>query len=435
MYVHDLTDAQNGTTQAGPEQRERPARSAFGRGSAIPLLPDEARGREELPGAKTTGGRRVVGHSLHEMASSTQIKSRAREEIDSLTALRGIAALWVVLYHYRFHSAGFPLDWLWRDGHLAVDVFFVLSGFIMIHVYGEAFRTGRFDYKAFMMRRFSRIYPVHLVTTLVIAGLYLVSGSASLSQGTGDQLGSLWVNLLMLQAWNLTASLYLNYPSWSISAEVFAYIFFPAFATIVFMVRRSLVAPLAIIFLVAWCFAYNLLHGFPLLGSQLFDLTTNFSILRIMPEFLLGAAFAVIIKGSVWPAMPVILVTVALQAIALHFGLAIAFVALVPVLIGSLYNLRMGMPRWLVYLGRISYSLYMVHAVVEKLIFGAAKSVFHVAEGHFPAWSIPFTVILAIGAAALTYHFVEKPGRRYLMGIEPARRRVQQVSKGPSPFI
>lgn len=428
MTVPDRPDGQESLMQVGIIAGERPSRNAACRVTSIATLPEKAKGREELPGAKRGLPQRFDGQFLQKMAAPTQIKGRKREEIDSLTALRGIAALWVVMYHYRFHSAGFPLDWLWRDGHLAVDVFFVLSGFIMIHVYGEDFRAGRFDYKAFLVRRFARIYPVHFVTTMVIAGLYLVSGSVSVTPGTGEQLGSLWVNLMMLQAWNLTAGLYLNYPSWSISAEFFAYILFPAFATIVYMARRSLVAPLAIIFFVVWCLGYNLLHGLPLFGSHLFDLTTDFSILRILPEFLLGAAFAVIIKGAVWPAMPVLLATVALQVAALHFGLAIAFVALVPMLIGSLYQLRMGVPRAFVYLGRISFSLYMVHAVVEKLIFGVAKSVFHMGEGHFPAWSIPSTVILAIAAAALAYHLVEKPGRRYIMAIKPARRHVQQVS-------
>ena len=395
-------------------------------------LPDRQDTQVTLALFTDAGGvRRVRGlRAQTGVETTTPVKSqgRANDEIDSLTALRGIAALWVVIYHYRSHSAGLPLDWLWRNGYLAVDIFFVLSGFIMIYVYGAAFQAGRFDYGAFLTRRFARLYPVHLVTTLVVAGLYLVSGSAAITQSTGDQIGSLWVNLAMLQAWNLTDALYLNYPSWSISAEFFAYVLFPVFAAIAFMVKRSWAAPLGLAMFVTWCLAYNLANGLPLFGSHLFRLTTDYSALRIVPEFLMGGLFAVAVAGTRWPGMRLLVAVMALQAVALQFGSEIAFVALVPVLIGALFNLRSSIPRALVYLGRISYSLYMVHAVVEKVVFRAARTAFHVEDGQFPVWSIAATVMLALGAAALTYHFVEKPGRRFVLGMMAGRRGMPATS-------
>ena len=92
-----------------------------------------------------------------------------RTYLYTLTPLRGIAAVLVVLFHSQIFF--YPLAGSWAGSFLArgwlwVDFFFVLSGFILCHVYGEAFRDGirRPVYLAYLRARFARVYPLHFIT-------------------------------------------------------------------------------------------------------------------------------------------------------------------------------------------------------------------------------------------------------------------------------
>lgn len=97
--------------------------------------------------------------------------------ISSLTALRGIAALLVIIFHFDlifFRLAASDTPFFIRNGYLWVDFFFILSGFIMMHVYGESF-SGKFNiqvFKKYMRARFARIYPLHIFSFLSVVVFY-----------------------------------------------------------------------------------------------------------------------------------------------------------------------------------------------------------------------------------------------------------------------
>ena len=95
--------------------------------------------------------------------------------LDFLTAARGFAAFAVVFYHIDAYLngalSGAGLAFIQR-GALGVDFFFILSGFILAHVYGADMRAGTFAAWPYLARRFARIYPLHLVTLLAVAVLY-----------------------------------------------------------------------------------------------------------------------------------------------------------------------------------------------------------------------------------------------------------------------
>src|ERR1700733_8687541 len=164
----------------------------------------------------------------------------AVSQLPSLTSLRGLAALWVVLFHYT--ALYFPrLDItghssLIGKGYLAVDLFFMLSGFVMTHVYHRAFCDSvKENYRSFLVARVARLYPLHVVvlllfvTTALLAQLlaYASTGTAEGIPLTGTRsLAAAIANLFMLQG--LSAEhLSWNYPSWSISVEFMAYLAFP----------------------------------------------------------------------------------------------------------------------------------------------------------------------------------------------------------------
>ena len=92
-------------------------------------------------------------------------------DLRALTTLRFFAALWVVLYTAWEHlNVGFEPT-LVSKGYLGVEVFFVLSGFILSHVYLEAAGEKRFSYRGFLWARIARVYPLHLATLIGVGGL------------------------------------------------------------------------------------------------------------------------------------------------------------------------------------------------------------------------------------------------------------------------
>src|SRR5579871_4886437 len=97
--------------------------------------------------------------------------------IKPLTALRFFAAAWVVLFHYWPNLTLAAPPALVAKGYLGVELFFVLSGFILCHVYLPPFEEGRFKYADFLWARLARIYPMHLMTLL---GVGFMGGAALL---------------------------------------------------------------------------------------------------------------------------------------------------------------------------------------------------------------------------------------------------------------
>ena len=148
-------------------------------------------------------------------------------EIRPLTGVRGVAASVVMLYHYFLDNHDFSMR-IGR-GYLAVDLFFVLSGFVMALSYGHLFggRVSPATYGGFLIKRLARVYPLLVVVTAVALVKYLLdfSGSARLAYpGYGPR--DLAAGLLMVQGWGLG---YISMPgaTWSISTEFFAYLIFP----------------------------------------------------------------------------------------------------------------------------------------------------------------------------------------------------------------
>jgi len=150
-------------------------------------------------------------------------------EVPALTPLRGIAASAVLLSHGNLaavNDAGGTFSWAQYHGYLAVDLFFFLSGFVLTHVYGSDFAGERSwtAVRAFLWARFCRIYPALLFTTAMFVMVF-IPGRVYLSDGY-SLTGQLAGNIFLMQVPWLTAVI-INQPSWSISAEFYAYLCFP----------------------------------------------------------------------------------------------------------------------------------------------------------------------------------------------------------------
>jgi peptidoglycan/LPS O-acetylase OafA/YrhL len=347
-------------------------------------------------------------------------------DLRALTTLRFLAALWVVLY-----TAWPHLDVSWvpvavTKGYLGVETFFILSGFILSHVYLEAAGEKRFRYGGFLWARLARVYPLHLVTLFGMIGLGVAATFAGLSiDGSLTNWRDLPAHLTLTHAWGLAGSSAFNHPSWSISAEWAAYLGFPAFAFVAWRFRDR---PLLAVGLAA-AFALGLYAAFqPLAGYSLTEATFRWGALRIVPCFALGCAlYLVHRRGGVPYAGRVSLLSGAAVLISASLGLwdAVTVLAAGGLILGlgSLDNARAGVfgSKVGVYLGEISYSIYMVCAPVLLLTTNVAARLTGADDKqfHIIVW---LALVSAIPVAAMaTYHLVERPARKALRGLADRR--------------
>lgn len=334
--------------------------------------------------------------------------SAQREQI-GLTCIRGFAALWVVLYHFSGHFGPALSGEFVQRGHLGVDLFFILSGFILAYVYLAPIEKGAFEYRDFLRKRFARIYPVHAVT-MIAAFIILAGGSAAgLSNvDIASEVRALVPTALMLQAYGLFDKLYLNYPSWSISAEFFAYLLFWPIAVAVLRVRYPLVLGVAVFL--------AFVAGLEAVGVDPFELTT-FSLLRIMPEFILGITLFQACRHVAIGRTAT--VGGLLVALILGFGpnwiAVLGFAVLIATLFMSDWQLTFPGQHALTHLGHISYSIYMVHGLIEMTGFKVIERVFGYGDGVVPIAFLPGMLIVTILAGHLLHRWIEVPGRTLIL--------------------
>jgi peptidoglycan/LPS O-acetylase OafA/YrhL len=345
-----------------------------------------------------------------------------KPDLPALTGLRFIAAAAVVFYHYGAQITDLlpafgMLGPITSAGYLGVDLFFVLSGFILTYNYMESFRRiERRTYLRFLGFRLARIYPVHLFTIafLALPLLLTVALGQPLSHPENFSIGDLIQNLLLVHAWPRPMHLSWNYPSWSISAEWFAYLLFPMVAFLIVRLRSPTVLVVGAIaaFVVQWSISASL-------G------VADSTLLRVSGEFLTGCFFGrLFLLGwrPTWtmsrPAFASTCLIVAGLLFLPALGLDRGFAA---VLFGpTIFALALGAEErgsWLarrpmVFLGNASYALYMVHAIIGDTAFGLAASSFTTAPLMLRASFVAAVLLVMLAVAAAIFIAFERPTRK-----------------------
>ncbi len=164
--------------------------------------------------------------------ASTANRPREAPHFVALDSVRGVAALCVVFYHMAWTSPIEPLHFV-RNSYLMVDLFFVLSGFVIFYAYGERLKTGT-QFWQFMWLRFWRLYPLHFALLIVWLGIECIKallqwrvGHVSVNPAfSSNNLGSFLANLFLVQSLHLFKNSTYNYPAWSISVEFYTYVVF-----------------------------------------------------------------------------------------------------------------------------------------------------------------------------------------------------------------
>lgn len=363
--------------------------------------------------------------------------------LSNLTPLRGFAALLVAIFHFemaigRFIPAGTTM--LVEKSYLMVDLFFVLSGFIMLHVYGRAFdgslQNG--NLRHFFVARFARTYPLHLFALLLLVVIvrYLTNwGNPPIPM---EQPRDILPNVFLLQAWGVCKIYTWNIPSWSISAEWAAYLIFPFLA--LWVSRRRRLAPILLGagVVISWCAIMYLLprkNPFNPLIPVPHNLNTTYDYgwLRGIAGFCAGMVIYQLypkpgirrIIGGDGASVLILL----LVAAALHFAVNDAIVVLLFAALVLNFSLNTGRLRrvcnlrLLQYLGDISYSIYLMqiflqepfsHGIRLPGVTGLARGKFNFVNFWHGLGFCLLYVLLLIGLASVTYFFIERPCRRWI---------------------
>lgn len=363
--------------------------------------------------------------------------------IPSLTALRGLAALAVVVHHYE-QLLPLPggVEGLFSRAYLMVDLFFALSGFVMIHVYGERFSesVGRKSFALYMRGRFARIYPLHFFVTVVLFGLVAWGQSEAVLPDSGtfttqfDYDALPWV-FTLTHAWGGFISPTWNDPSWSISVEWALYLIFPFMALGVSRYRKhantvlaavGLAALLYVVYVAQPRWAQQMSSTHPI-EPQTMNIATGFALLRGVASFSLGIFSYQLYKARVLAGL---LKSDSLCALT---GLLVAVNTLtgtlpdlVSVLLFPLLILQTSYAQgWVMrgmkapildLLGRLSYSIYLTHGPLLLVCVFVITS--KGAEGfaqHLTPWSALLGFLtLSLLLSATTHYLVEVPARRWL---------------------
>src|SRR3954453_3873091 len=337
---------------------------------------------------------------------------------------RFVAALGVFIFHLKTIDGGISPAWNGSFG-LFVDMFFILSGFVISYSYPST-STNAGSYFRFMVRRIARIYPLHLLTLLVFGLLFLMGIKGATPQSNGRDF---IYNLFLVQAWGVTDHLSFNSPAWSISAELFCYLLFPVLIYIAASVR-----PVVLALIIA--LSYEILaHGYlPIWHerSQMYGANFDYGMLRALPSFLNGVLLAVLfgLSGN-YRKKPVIVSGIALFLLAILilnvyakpdlaiilFSLALLFTA-----VGESAFQRFPGSAWLGPLGNTSYQIYMLHELLIIVLFEPVWRHAGLQPTAFPLFVVICCVVLTI-VAGLTYAYVEKLARRLINRLSPPRSR------------
>ena len=354
-----------------------------------------------------------------------------RTELPALTSLRGLAALTVVFYHASFLAlnyadGGSPM--LWRRGYLAVDLFFLLSGFVLTHVYGSRF-AGQLSWRGlrgFFWARFCRVYPTAIFVTAVYSLAYATGG---LTFGTNTSFQTQLAAALLLMQVPWLSSIELNQVAWSISAELYGYMLFPLAAPFFLNIGRFSAAFVSIALLVA-VVSVHMFFDPQTLGWG--------ALVRALPEFMAGILAYSAYHAGLWKTVwqrDFTLIGIAVSIIAANWtGLSdgVIVILLLALLLASVSNagrlsaILNAAP--LRRLGDISYSVYIFQTIPFMLVVAFARNL--VAHRFGGVWFEVIAALSAVLGGLLVHRCVDVPARQALRSL-PARVAVLRTARRP----
>lgn len=355
-------------------------------------------------------------------------------EIGALTGLRGIAALWVFAYHAAYWADGLgqparlTLKVLSSGGYLGVDVFFVLSGFVLALNYGSArVHASWSTYAKFLWKRIARIWPVHVVALAFMVCVLGAMASLQLRPALSIDVtaAALLQSVALVQAWTIPIERIWNSPAWSLSAEWAAYLAFPFIAALTARILSAIrvigciLGLYAILYLVADSTGlWSLGLGMPRIAVGFTAGVLLFRLHSMLGHQAIGRYGLPVTVGYILLAN--VLDTVTGRETSM---LMLPWVACLVVY--TVANTRG--PAWLsspasIYLGRLSFAFYMVHWIVLQV----PRSYLQSAELADSIAAVATAIVLSLAVcwllAHVLYRYVEVPARSAMLKVLEGKR-------------
>ncbi len=343
----------------------------------------------------------------------------AKRQIGNLTGVRAFAALWVMIGHFSANTGikdVLDLGQLVAHSPWGVDLFFVLSGLILTYTYRRESLDGS-HYRLFIVKRFARLYPLHIATFVLMVLVWWCARSMGYQFRSQMQYSGYTavLHLLFLQGWGLSSSLSWNGVSWSASAEWFAYLFVFPFCILV----AAKISAWKLVALVAFLWAALFLVANVVYDRDVTNMTSA-GYLRVIPEFIAGyLVFREAARFKVSGDWGVIVGVVAIISAAL-IGIDLLLLPPTMMLLWGLYrggplgNAIFGNPV-AVFLGEISYSLYLTHGFVKLASDQFIRRAPDALIALTPKVLLVVDVLVAVGTAIAFYYAIERPCRRWIV--------------------
>jgi peptidoglycan/LPS O-acetylase OafA/YrhL len=310
-------------------------------------------------------------------------------------------------------------SFIFAQTNLGVSYFFILSGFVMIIAYGDKSKINTFD---FFKNRFARIYPVYLLSLLLL--LFW----AILVKWSIDYKG-LFLNLFVIQAWIPGKAMSFNYPAWSLSIEFFFYFLFPFVFNYIYSKKKIIIYlfPILLIWMISQIISTYLVHS-----DFNNDTWRNHDLMYCSPflhlnEFLIGnLAGMIFIKHLIgkkrnYDLIILFLFLILVILLKYPFGLdyhnGLLALIFIPIILFISINkgilTKLANRNFFIFLGEISYGIYILQYPIFTWSSGVLQY-FHV-ENTWICFYIPLVIL--IFASGFSYIVFEKPLRRIIKNI------------------
>ena len=367
--------------------------------------------------------------------------------LNALTGLRCFAAINIVFFHFS------NPDWFgWfapvvNAGYVSVSFFILLSGFVLAYNYASKARAGTLDRTRFWEARFTRLYPIYILSLILSWRMIPVEYQA---HSHGMFFAGMVLSPLLLQGWIPEVATFLNTPAWTMSAETAYYLGFPWFARWKRPTRLSThLAKMAGV----WCLGlipgtvYFLLNPDHLAITDRWSYGPWLQMLKYTPlphlaSFVFGVMLAnvdevvpragwlrfVLGFGGFAGTFGILVLGPRVPYAVIHDGLLMPlFGCMILGLAGQ--NLLADAFSWqpLVFIGEASYCLYLLHFNLWNMIHDSGI-LQRTGLIRFDPW---LSYALLIALALLALHFIEKPAQRQLrrwMGVTPRASKSEQAN-------
>lgn len=359
-----------------------------------------------------------------------------------LDILRGFAALTVVLWHWQhfytlkngavqnFQITQQPfynvLYVFYNYGFVAVDLFFLISGFVFFYLYSDKIANRGVSPKSFFIFRFSRLYPLHLITLIVVCLLqyHLYSTAGGYFVYTSNDLYHFLLNIFFATSWGLEKGESFNGPNWSVSVEVLLYLLF--FAICWFRLNKNyFLVSMMILGLVVHSFyqpmgrgLYSFFFGGLLYQLYLFIIKSDKTEMIVKVLGIINLLFVLLIAVE---AKYTYLQYYSMKFLHgnFHYNIivyTVVFPSFVLYLI-LLETLRGPKGKRFSFIGNISYSSYLLHFPLQLLIiciFGGweVKKTAFFNSGYTLLGFFSLLIVLSLAS----FYFFELPVQNFLRG-------------------